>query len=120
MRKRVILVVDDEPVIRSLVKGILNQEGFETIEAGDGIEGFHVVQEFGENITLLLTDVRMPRMDGISLAKSVRELFPLMPVLFISGYSEPIGRPLTSSAFLGKPFRTEALLQAARKLITTV
>ena len=67
MRKSVISVVDDEPVIRSVVKGILNQKGFETIEAGDGIEGFNVVQEFGENITLLLTDVRMPRMDGISL-----------------------------------------------------
>jgi CheY-like chemotaxis protein len=99
-----------------LVKAILQLEGFEIIEAGDGIEGFNVVQEFGKDITLLLTDVQMPKMDGISLAESVRELFPRMPVLFISGCADPIGEPIQHSAFLRKPFRTEALVQAVRKL----
>jgi two-component system cell cycle sensor histidine kinase/response regulator CckA len=116
MRKRVVLLVDDEPAIRSLVRAILQLEGLEIIEVGDGIDGFNIVQEFGQEISLVLTNVKIPRMDGISLAKSVRELFPRMPVLFISGCADPIGEPIQHSAFLRKPFRTEALVQAVRKL----
>jgi CheY-like chemotaxis protein len=119
MRKKVVLLVDDEPAVRSCVKAILQREGFETIEAGDGIEGFNIVQEFGKDIALLLTDVKMPRMDGSSLAESVRDLFPQMPVLFMSGYADPIGEPIQHSAFLHKPFRPEALVQVVRKLIAT-
>ena len=43
----VVLIVDDEPVVRSLVKAVLQKEGFDVIEAGDGIDGYNVIQEFG-------------------------------------------------------------------------
>src|SRR5215831_9190536 len=80
-----ILVVDDEPVFRSAVNSILRKAGFQTIEARDGLEAYEMVRAIGASIELLLTDLRMPRMDGLALIESVRELHPTMPVLLLTG-----------------------------------
>jgi two-component system cell cycle sensor histidine kinase/response regulator CckA len=119
IRGKVVLLVDDEPSVRTFVKAILHREGFQTIEAGDGIQGFNVVQEFGGEIDLILTDIKMPRMDGVSLAQSARELYPNMPVLFMSAYTDPIKKPLQGYVFLNKPFLPQTLVQAVRNLIGT-
>jgi CheY-like chemotaxis protein len=120
MLEKVILIVDDERSVRDFVKAILHKEGFQTIEAGDGIEAFNLVQEFGKDIALLLTDIKMPRMDGVSLAESVRELFPRMPVLFISAYIDPDPRDrlIEGYSVLAKPFRSLTLVKAVRELLT--
>jgi CheY-like chemotaxis protein len=107
-----ILVVDDEPFFRSAVNTILRRAGFHTIEARDGFEAYEIVRAIGASVELLLTDFQMPRMDGLSLIESVRELHPKMPVLLMSG-SQLENRP-RSYAVLNKPFRREALLQAVR------
>jgi CheY-like chemotaxis protein len=119
MQEKVILVVDDERSVREFVKAILHKEGLQTIEAGDGIEAFDLVQEFGRDIALLLTDIKMPRMDGVSLAESVRELFPEMPVLFISGFLDPDPRDrlLKGYSVLAKPFQPQTLVKAVRELL---
>src|SRR6516164_6000228 len=80
-----VLVVDDEPCFRYSVKALLRKEGFEVIEADDGIDGYDIVQKMGCNIDLLLTDINMPRMDGLELAKVTRDLYPHMPVLLMTG-----------------------------------
>ena len=120
MRERVVLLVDDERSLREFVKAILHKEGFQTIEAGDGIEALNLVQEFGKDIALLLTDIRMPRMDGVSLAESVRELFPRMPVLFISAYPDPDPRDrlIKGYSVLAKPFLPHTLVKAVQELLT--
>ena len=76
-----ILVVDDEPFFRFALNTILRKAGFHTIEARDGLEAYEIVRAIGASIELLLTDIQMPRMDGLSLIASVRELHPDMPVL---------------------------------------
>lgn len=111
-----ILVVDDEQFFRSAVMAILRKSGFHTIEARDGLEAYEIVQAIGDSIDLLLTDLLMPRMDGLSLIKSVRELHPKMPVLLMTG-SRLENRPV-SYAVLNKPIGREALLQAVRSAIS--
>ena len=71
----VILLVDDDPFFRSAIKRILQKEGFQVIEAGDGMEGYTLVKEIGASIGLLLTDVNMPGMDGIELVQLVTTLY---------------------------------------------
>ena len=101
-----ILVVDDEPFFRSAVNTILRRAGFHTIEARDGFEAYEIVRAIGASVELLLTDFQMPRMDGLSLIESVRELHPKMPVLLITG-SWLENRPRTY-AVLNKPIGREA------------
>jgi len=110
-----ILVVDDEPFFGSAVNTILRNAGFHTIEARDGLEAYEIVRAIGASIELLLTDVQMPRMGGLSLINAVRELCPKMPVLLMTGSQlENLPR---SYAVLNKPIGREALLQAVRSAI---
>jgi two-component system chemotaxis response regulator CheY len=111
-----VLVVDDKPFFRSAVNAILRKAGFQTIEAGDGLEAYEIVRAIGASIELLLTDFQMPRMDGLSLIQSVRELYPKMPVLLMTG-SRLENRP-RSYAVLDKPIGREALLQAVRSALS--
>jgi glutaredoxin 3 len=110
-----ILVVDDESLFRAAVITILQKAGFHTIEARDGFEAFEIVRAIGASVELLLTDCRMPRMDGLSLIESVRELYPGMPVLLMTG-ARLEDRP-RGYAVLKKPFGREVLLQAVRSAI---
>ena len=110
-----ILVVDDEPFFRSAVNSILRKAGFHTIEARDGFEAYEIIRAIGASVELLLTDFQMPRMDGLSLIESVRELHPKMPVLLMTG-SRLENRP-RSYTVLNKPIGREALLQAVRRAI---
>ena len=110
-----ILVVDDDQFFRSAVNTILRNAGFHTIEARDGLEAYEIVRAIGASIELLLTDVQMPRMGGLSLINAVRELCPKMPVLLMTGSQlENLPR---SYAVLNKPIGREALLQAVRSAI---
>jgi CheY-like chemotaxis protein len=110
-----ILVVDDQPLFRSAVNAILQRAGFQTIEARDGVEAYEIVQAIGANIELLLTDVYMPRMDGLSLVGSVRELHPKMPILLMTGSG--LRNLPKNYVVLHKPIRREVLLQAVRSAI---
>src|SRR5262249_16238340 len=111
-------VVDDEPVFRSAVSTILRRAGFHIIEAQDGLEACEIVRAIGTSIELLLTDLQMPRMDGLSLIESVRELHPEIPVLLMTGSQLENGPG--SYAVLNKPISREALLRAVRSAIVPV
>src|SRR5690242_20999308 len=87
--KSTILIVDDDPAVRSVARTALQRAGFEIIEADDGIEGLEILRNSASAISLLLTDVQMPRMEGVSLAASARKLFPRLPIVFMSGNADP-------------------------------
>ena len=114
-----ILLVDDEPVVRTIARRILGNAGFEVVEAADAAQA-RAVMEGGGPFDLLVTDVIMPGMRGPELARLVHESHPDLPVLFVSGFTgedaleglEP-GRV----AFLAKPFAMEQLLEAVRGLL---
>src|SRR3954465_3660278 len=108
------LVVDDEPDLRSSLGRILRRDGFRIIEAENGEEALAVARALGETITVVLSDIRMPVMNGCDLAKAVREEFPRIPVLLMSGYADtgPV-----DCAFIAKPFRPEQFLAKLREVL---
>ena len=117
-----ILIADDEPTVRAYVRNILLAQGFNVVEAVDGVDAIEQVEKRGLEVDLLVTDVRMPGMDGIALARSIGEKHPEIPVLFISGY--PFDRDAVGllsrreCGALGKPFTRKALLGAVEKCLS--
>jgi len=118
-----ILFADDEKTVRTYVGRILRSEGFEILEAVDGADALRQLQERAAPVDLLLTDIRMPRMDGVSLARTVTEMYPGTPVVYISGFpfsleQEQTRDPLKACAFVAKPFDRKALLAAVQKCLS--
>jgi len=115
----IILVVEDEPVVRSLVVEVLNDLGYETIEAGDATEALPSLED-GQRIDLLITDVGLPGMNGRQLADVARQHRPSLKVLFATGYAERA----TAKDFLGrdmavitKPFAIETFASKVREML---
>ena len=86
--QKVVLVVDDDTSVRACVKAALITEGFRTLEAGDGELGLKLVRKIGSKIDLVISDIKMPKLDGIQLANLVRAEFPKIPIILISGYTD--------------------------------
>ena len=119
MPAKTILVVDDEAAVRSYIRAILGREGFSLIEAVDGADALQQVQQRG-TVDLLVTDIRMPRMNGIELGRTVAESYPGTPIIYISGYPFDMKageKPTGECAFLSKPFTRKALLDAVAKCL---
>jgi DNA-binding NtrC family response regulator len=112
-----ILLIDDDPFFRSAIKRILEIEGLEIIEAGDGTEGYEAVKEFGANIGLLLTDFSMPGMDGLELAQSATKLHPNMPVLLMTGNVLHLPKAITGYVVLQKPIGRHTVVEAIRDAV---
>lgn len=114
-----ILVAEDDPSVRELVFQILKMAGYQTLVAEDGQEALALFQEQQDKIDLVLTDVIMPRMNGMELFQNICKIAPAMPVLFVSGYSEEEFQADydrgANFTLLPKPVKRKALLAAIRK-----
>jgi two-component system cell cycle sensor histidine kinase/response regulator CckA len=117
----VVLVVEDEASVRAPMCRMLREHGYHVLEAGNGEHALRVMQEHHAPIHLVITDVMMPEMDGAELVSLLRDWYPSMCVLFISGYSrqflEARGDSVEGSAFLAKPFSLEAMSRRVRELL---
>jgi CheY-like chemotaxis protein len=114
----VILIVEDDPLLRELAVGLVEDAGFVALEAGDA--GQAVVQlEARADIAVMFTDINMPgRMDGLKLAHMVRDRWPPIKILVVSGQVRLRQSDLPSnSAFLEKPYRGEAVIARLRSLV---
>ncbi len=100
-----ILVVDDDANLLDLLVDTLSGVGYQAVGVPDGVTALERLK-IDEKYDLMISDIRMPGMDGIGLLKRVRRYYPRMPVLFITGYpsAEMIGRA-SADGFLAKPFR---------------
>lgn len=107
MENQTILLVDDECEILALVRTFLERAGYVVITAGDGEEGLRAYEKYQSDIDLLLTDVSMPKMNGIDLAFHVRQLGPRLPILFMSAETWRVDR---SFACVQKPFKVDELI----------
>ncbi|WP_447972813.1 response regulator [Nitrospira sp. Kam-Ns4a] len=121
MDARTILLVDDEPLVRWLVREVLVLEGYEVLEAGSGEEALRCLERHGGLVHLLLADVRMPGMTGPELVDRVIAARPGIKVLYMSGYSDREDLPSRLAAqgagFLQKPFFPETLAEKVRELL---
>jgi two-component system, cell cycle sensor histidine kinase and response regulator CckA len=117
----VVLVVEDEPFVRAPICRKLRELGHYVLEANNGEDALRVMQDHHEPIHLVITDVMMPEMDGAQLVAMLRDWYPRMRVLFISGYSkqflEARGDTVEGSAFLAKPFAMDALARRVREIL---
>ena len=80
-----ILIIDDEASVREVLKDILEDEGYEVLEAGDGIEGLHLMKT--EVVDLVFLDVWLPHMGGVDVLKHIKEDYPVVSVILISGHA---------------------------------
>ncbi len=115
-----ILLAEDEGALRHLVRHVLGQQGYQVLEACDGATALEVVDRYEHAIDALVTDGVMPVMVGRELSERLRDRFPDLKVLFMSGYtSEDIGGLAMSPqvTFLQKPFVPRALVDAVRALL---
>jgi two-component system, cell cycle sensor histidine kinase and response regulator CckA len=115
-----ILLVEDEPAVRTLVGQLLQMGGYDVIEAAHGFEALQKIDTLLNPPDLVLTDVVMPQMSGIDLIHQVRQRHPNIKVLYMSGYSDHHAlkqNVLTGTAFLQKPFTPVGLTEAVRHAI---
>jgi CheY-like chemotaxis protein len=116
-----IVVVEDEPLVKNLVSEVLRKSGYQVMEFTNGREVLARVKHHDGPIHLLVTDVVMPAMGGVELARHLAQGRPEMRVLFISGYTDDLvgrqGLLQSGRAFLQKPFTPDTLLHRVRVLL---
>jgi len=114
--RETILLVEDEPAVRQLFAQALTRAGYRVHEARNGQEAIKVFEQYGDGIDLLLTDLRMPYMGGVELAKQLRARRLTLKLLCISGYPGADAAELMTD-FLAKPFSREDLLSKVREVL---
>jgi CheY-like chemotaxis protein len=102
-----ILIVDDERPIRELIASILEDEGYQVEQARDGLEAFDLVAD--ADVDLVLSDIRMPNLDGLTLAQCLRRGGHVVPMVLMSAVYADISVP--GVRFLAKPFAAGPLCQ---------
>jgi PAS domain S-box-containing protein len=126
-----ILLVDDEVPVRTAAARVLARRGYTVLEASDGLQALGIAERYVDPIHLLLTDVRMPGMDGRELARRLRLARPEARVLLMTGYVDPVeGAPTAASPdamsgwpgdgpMLHKPFTLDDLAERVRTVLGT-
>jgi len=114
-RKQTILVVDDEEIVRTLTTRMLEAHGYTVIEAGNGFDAWALLESEGEHIDLVISDVVMPRLDGLALAVCMDIMSHPPPILLMSGWG--LSALALDRPFLVKPFHAHELLAAVHRLL---
>ena len=114
-----ILVVDDEDIVLESCQAILEVEGFEVILVPSADKAIEAMKN--DNFTLLLIDVKMPKHDGMYLMEKIKEQWPGIPIIVMSGYytTETIKEAFEMGAakFIAKPFEPDELVKTVRQII---
>jgi two-component system, cell cycle sensor histidine kinase and response regulator CckA len=111
-----IVIVDDDPALRTLIKIVLQSERFDVLDFANPVEALIALRKTSVEISAVISDIDMPGMDGVAFARVVRKHLPCVPVLLISGLGAGETRE-SSFSFLGKPFGPSALIHAVRELL---
>lgn len=114
-----VLLVEDEAMVRAVAERALSRQGYKVLTAENGEAALDLL-ETCERPDLLVSDVVMPLMDGPTMARAIRERYPDLPIVFMSGYAEEQLRrsiDIDNIAFLPKPFSVEQLAETARTVL---
>lgn len=118
---KTILIVDDSASLRQIVAIALKGAGYEVIEAGDGNEGLEKLQ--GQKVNLIVSDVNMPNMDGLTMVSQIKQDpgYKFTPVIMLTTESQDDmkqkGKEIGVKAWMVKPFKPEQMLDAVSKLV---
>lgn len=123
-RGATVLVVDDEPTLRAVMRRALLRDGYEVLVAEDGARALKLMADHPGPVDLLLTDVIMPGLSGLELARRLGGQRPGLAVLYVSGFTFEAAVPPTDLehgvAYLAKPFDTVVLTEKVRELLAAV
>ena len=117
-----ILTVDDSKVIRDLVEAVLIENNHEVVTANDGVEGLDAARN--EQFDMILSDINMPNMTGISMVSKVRRLpgYEYTPIIMLttesSDFKKDKAKKMGATGWLQKPFDPERLMKAVNKLVS--
>jgi CheY-like chemotaxis protein len=116
-----VMIVEDEDLVRRVVKRILEAYGYHVLEAGNGKKALSICKEYQEKIDILFTDVVMPGMTGKDLVENWIQMRPETKILFTSGYTENViihqGNLEAGINFIQKPYRPEFLATKIREVL---
>lgn len=119
MSERKILITDDRAGIRSLLKEVLQESGYEVLTAAGGQEGIKIVQE--NTIDIVLLDMKMPGMDGLETLRLIKKAQPNVKVIIMTAYEDmEIIKEVQkrgASCYISKPFDIEELLSTIKRLL---
>ena len=114
---RLILLVDDEQLIRNMLRSALEMRGYEVVDAGNGVEALRLFAKHQSKIVAVVTDITMPAVGGVELARRLAEKRPDIPILFMSGICDDLPNDLRSYACIQKPFSAPAIPEEIAKII---
>jgi CheY-like chemotaxis protein len=115
-----VLVVDDEEAVRRLAVRMLTWTGYQAIEARHGREALAAIEQHAGPVHLVLTDIKMPGMNGRELGRHVEQRWPGKPILYMSGFASEVfqgGLLEPGAPFLAKPFTQEDLALKVKALL---
>jgi two-component system, cell cycle sensor histidine kinase and response regulator CckA len=115
-----VLVVDDETAVRRFAVRVLQREGYDVLEAADGLEALEMLRAGKVTVDLIVSDIVMPRMNGVELMQAVTESDPRIPVVLMSGYATAALSELgiaTPCSIVPKPFPAERLLAEVHRCV---
>lgn len=112
-----LLVVDDEEKFRLCVTAILSALGYSVIEAKDGLEAYELYQKWHGEIALVITDIEMPRLNGIDTVRKIKGVDPYAKVVFMSGNPSEIPEDVRADAYLTKPFKAMHLHAVVKEVL---
>lgn len=121
MADKKILAVDDSISIRKSISFVLTQEGYEVVEAVDGVNGLAKAKE--DKFNLVITDINMPNMDGIEMIKQIRQTegYKFTPIIALTTENQDSkmqeGKAAGATGWIVKPFTSEKLLAIVKKII---
>ncbi len=116
-KRQVVLVVEDEPVLRMAAVDLVEDAGFEAVEAADAIQAIEILEE-RRDVGIVFSDIDMPRgMDGMKMAALIRDRWPPIQIILTSGYFsvEKVRMP-SRSVFFPKPYETSKIVEALHRM----
>jgi two-component system, NtrC family, response regulator PilR len=103
-----ILVVDDEAMMRELLDKILRRDGYQVLSAADGAEALEIMHQ--QKVNLVISDIKMPRVDGFGLLKAVKSEFPKVPIIMMTAFGDTFSVKdallLGADEYVTKPFKS--------------
>jgi CheY-like chemotaxis protein len=115
--RSVVLLVDDEVAVLGLLEAVLDRHGYSVLAASSGVEALELSRRFDRQINLLVTDFRMPGLNGVELYEALSRERPGIRVLVISGTPAALGEAQVVLPILEKPFSPAVLLERVRGLL---